>query len=97
VLLRLPKPLDALFEAWLAEHYPARRQRVLGRIRETRAGRINDATFGRRQRGEGEYARQIAALFAAAARRHGLDRSLPPLDASAFRRPPAPGQQLPLL
>lgn len=94
VLLRLPRPIDDLFAAWLAEHFPERRERVLGRIRQCRAGHINDSHFGRRMRGEGVYAEQIAALFRSAARRHGLERPLPPLDASAFRRPARPGEQL---
>ncbi len=97
VLLRLPKPLDVLFERWLAEHVPERRERVLHRIRETRSGRISDSRFGHRGRGEGEYARQIAALFHAAARKYGIDRPVPALSAAAFRRPPAAGDQLPLL
>src|SRR5213596_1009980 len=97
VLLRLPKPVDELFERWLEEHYPERRARVLGRIRDTRGGRLSDSTFGRRQRGQGEYAEQIAALFAVAAKKHGLDRRLPPLETGAFRRPPTPGTQFSLL
>jgi len=94
VLLRLPPPVDALFDAWLAAELPDRRARVLHRIRETRGGRISDARFGRRMRGEGVHAGQIAALFAAAARRHGLASALPPPSAAAFRRPPRPGAQL---
>jgi len=87
VLLRLAAPLDTLFTTWLAEHYPDRQARVLHRIRETRAGRISDSAFGRRQRGQGVYAEQIAALFAASARRAGLDRPLPALETGSFRRP----------
>jgi DNA repair photolyase len=94
VLLRLPKPVDALFEGWLDEHYPERKSRVLSRIRDTRAGRISDARFGHRQRGQGEYAEQIAALFQVAARKHGLERRLAPLNAAAFRRPARAGDQL---
>ena len=97
VLLRLPKPVDELFERWLEERYAERRARVLARIRDTRAGRLSDSTFGRRHRGEGRYAEQIAALFAAAAKKHGLDRPLPPLETAGFRRPPTPGAQLSLL
>ncbi len=94
VLLRLPKPVDALFEAWLAEHFPERQARILGRIRECRDGRISDSRFGRRMRGEGVYAEQIKVLFQTAARRCGLDRPLPPLNTAAFRRPAQAGEQL---
>jgi DNA repair photolyase len=97
VLLRLPKPVDALFDTWLKENYPHRRQRVLHRIRECRSGHISDATFGRRMRGQGVYAQQIDSLFRASARHSGLDRPLPPLNVGAFRRPPRAGEQLSLL
>jgi DNA repair photolyase len=96
VLLRLPKPVDQLFADWLAEHLPERRERVLGRIRECRDGRVSDARFGSRMRGEGVYAEHISALFRTAARRYGLDRPLPPLTVEAFRRPPGAGEQLTL-
>jgi DNA repair photolyase len=94
VLLRLAKPLDELFDSWLAERFPERRARVLGRIRETRAGRLSDARFGHRMRGQGAYAEQLASLFAVAARKAGLDRKMPPLVATAFRRPAVRGTQL---
>jgi DNA repair photolyase len=94
VLLRMPAPIDQLVDAWLAEHYPERRERVLGRIRETRRGRLSDSRFGVRQRGEGEYALQIRALFDAAVKKYGLDGPRRPLSAAAFRRPPRRGDQL---
>ncbi|HXQ21193.1 MAG TPA: hypothetical protein VN812_05925, partial [Candidatus Acidoferrales bacterium] len=94
VLLRLPKPVDQLFANWLEKNFPARRERVLGRICECRDGQLSDSAFGRRMRGAGVYAEQIAALFRTAARRAGLDRPLPALSAGAFRRPPRAGEQL---
>jgi len=97
VLLRLAPPLDELFTHWLARHYPEKRERVLNRIRATRAGRLNDSTFGVRMRGDGEYAKQIALLFDASARRHRLAAPLPPLSAAAFQRPLRNGTQLRLL
>lgn len=97
ILLRLPKPVDTLFSGWLKENYPHRRERVLHRIRECRSGRISDATFGRRMRGQGIYAQQIDSLFRTSARRSGLDRPLPSLNTAAFRRPPRAGEQLTLL
>jgi DNA repair photolyase len=94
VLLRLAPPLDQLFERWLDEHFPEKKSRVLNRIRDVRGGRLNDSTWFQRQRGRGEYAEQIAQLFAAAARKHGLDAPLPALRADAFRRPPRAGDQM---
>ena len=93
-LLRLPRPVDALFTEWLTRHFPERRERVLGRIRECRDGHMTDTRFGRRMRGQGVYAEQIAALFHAAARRYGLQEPLPPLSVAAFHRPPRAGEQL---
>ena len=86
VMLRLASPLDQLFSDWLEKHFPDRAARVLGRIRECRGGKLNDTSFRIRQRGMGPYATQIANLFAVSARRRGLDRPLPPLNASHFRR-----------
>jgi DNA repair photolyase len=91
-LMRLPPPVDDLFESWLAAHYPERAAHVMNRIRDTRSGAVTDAVFGRRHRGEGAYAGQIAQLFGVSARRLGLDRGLPPLSSAAFRRPARDGQ-----
>ncbi len=96
-LLRLPSPLDAVFEEWLSHHLPDQRRKVLGRLREARRGKLSDSRFGERMRGGGEYVQQVAALFSTCARRNSLSRPLPPLDASSFRRPPRPGDQLRLL
>ncbi len=92
VTLRLPGAVAGLFESWLEEHYPDRKQKVLARIRDLRGGRLNDPRFGSRMRGEGIFAEQIAALFHTAARRHGLDGGFPPLSTAAFRRPGTAGQ-----
>jgi DNA repair photolyase len=94
VMLRLASPLDQLFADWVERHFPDRAVRVLGRIRECRAGKLSDARFHVRQRGQGMYAQQIRDLFALAARRRGLGRPLPPLNCDAFRRPPQSGDQL---
>jgi DNA repair photolyase len=92
VLLRLPEPVPALFEEWLRTHEPARADHVLARIRDTRRGRLSDAAFGRRQRGTGAYAAQLAQLFEVSARRVGLGGPAATLDPSGFRRPEPSGQ-----
>lgn len=85
--LRLSHGVADLFAQWLAEYYPDRKEKVLARVREIRGGKLNDARFGSRMRGEGVYARQIMDLFHAACRKAGLDSAGPPLSAEAFRRP----------
>jgi DNA repair photolyase len=88
--------VDEHFAGWIEAHYPERAAHVLGRIRDTRGGKISDSTFGRRQRGAGAYAEQIAQLFAAAAKRHGLAGDMQALETRHFRRGD-PGGQLSLL
>jgi len=73
VLLRLPGPVKEVFEGRLREALPLRADRVLRRIRETRGGKLSDARFGVRGRGEGPYAEAIGALFDQTAQRLGFE------------------------
>ncbi len=86
-LLRLPFAVKDLFESWLGRRFPDRKEKVLGRIRETRGGRLNDPRFGARMRGEGEYARQIEQLFRSAVTKAGLGAHRLDVNVKAFRRP----------
>jgi DNA repair photolyase len=87
VLLRLPGAVAGLFDDWLRRHFPERRDKVLGRLRDMRGGVLNDPRFGERMRGRGELAEQIRALFHLACRRAGIAGRFPPLSPAAFRRP----------
>ena len=93
VLLRLPREIKELFREWLAAHFPDRAARVMGLVRQMRGGRDYDAEWGKRQRGEGPYARVIADRFARACRKLGLDKPRLALDHTQFRRPADYGQQ----
>jgi DNA repair photolyase len=94
VLLRLPLAVRPIFEDWLVRNLPDRVERVLARIRDTRGGRLNDSRFGRRMRGQGEYAAGIAQTFRVFAQRLGLNGRLPPHDTTLFRRAePSDGQR----
>ena len=86
-LVRLPWSVKDLFAAWLAEHYPDRREKVLHRIADLRDGKLNETRFGVRHRGTGIWAEQIAELVALARRRSGIPASAPKLSAASFRRP----------
>ena len=90
VPLRLPGAVAELFVDWLDRHVPLRKEKVLGRIRDVRGGRLNDPDFGSRMRGEGAIAEQIGALFRVAARRAGLANRAPELSAESFRVPSGP-------
>jgi DNA repair photolyase len=93
IVVRLPYAVAPLFERWLEEHFPDRKEKVLGRIRHLRGGeRLNDPRFESRMRGEGIFAEQISALFEVGCRRAGLGQR-PGLSTTAFRRP---GEQLSL-
>lgn len=89
VVLRLPWAVKELFEEWLERHFPERKTKVLDRVRSLRGGKLNEASFGARMKGEGPFADQIRALFASGCRRAGLDRPRPQLSTAAFRRPGA--------
>jgi DNA repair photolyase len=97
VLLRLPHEVKELFEDWLKAHAPGRAEHVLSLVRQCRGGRLYDATFGRRMRGEGPYAQLIERRFAAAKRRLGLAVDSPPLRVDLFTPPAAEDRQLRLL
>jgi len=86
VMLRLPYGVKDLFQTWLDEHYPLRKQKVLNRIREVRGGRLYKAEFGSRMRGEGIYAETVETLFAQARKRYGLNRRGSGLSTEHFRR-----------
>ena len=91
IVVRLPYAVAPLFERWLEEHFPDRKEKVLGRIRHLRGGeRLNDPRFKSRMRGEGIFAEQISALFEVGCRRAGLGQR-PGLSTTAFQRP---GEQL---
>jgi DNA repair photolyase len=87
ILLRLPLTVSPLFQRWLTEHFPARRDKILNRIRSLRNGRLNDPRFVSRMRGQGLFAEQIADLFSVACRKAGIADKSPSLSIAAFRRP----------
>ncbi|MCL7940992.1 PA0069 family radical SAM protein [Halomonas sp. ATCH28] len=95
MLLRLPREVAPLFEAWLVEHYPERAGKVMSLIRQCRGGADYDPRFGTRMRGEGVFAELLEQRFHKACRRVGLNdpaaMASQPLDTSAFRPPRAQG------
>ena len=63
VPLRLPYGVAPLFEEWLTLHRPLQKEKILGRIREIRGGKLNDPDFGTRMQGSGAYAEHISEMW----------------------------------
>ncbi|HEY3799003.1 MAG TPA: PA0069 family radical SAM protein [Caulobacteraceae bacterium] len=96
VVLRLPLEIKDLFREWLEAARPDRAGKVMSLVRQMRHGRDYDMRWGERMKGDGPIAELIAARFAAARRRFGLERVLPPLDIAQFKVPSKAGDQLEL-
>jgi DNA repair photolyase len=94
VLLRMPYAVKDVFIGWLDQHYPERKEKVLGRVRDARGGKLNDPRFNHRFRGDGPWVDAFRQLFRAAKTKAGIPNDVPPLSAAAFRRPG--GKQLTL-
>lgn len=86
-IMRLPYAVKDVFLRWLDDHAPSKKARILARVREVRGGRLNASDWGRRMHGDGIFAEQIRGLFAAAARRAGLNQGRLDLSTAHFRRP----------
>ncbi len=84
-IIRLPWAVAPLFEHWLEEQFPDRKEKILGRIRDLRRnGRLNNSQWRTRMTGEGIFAEQIASLFKIGCRRAGIGER-PKLSTAAFR------------
>ncbi len=86
-LMRLPFGVKDLFEGWLEENFPDRKEKVLNRIREIRGGKLNDPGFKTRMKGKGIFAEQVEALFHVTCRKLGLTRRSWNLSTASFRIP----------
>lgn len=73
-ILRLPWELKQLVREWLELHFPERAEHVLSLVRQMRGGRENDPRFGKRMRGEGEFAELIRQRFHIATRKLGMGK-----------------------
>ncbi len=93
-VVRLPYANAPLFEKWLETHFPDRKEKVLNRLKAMRGGKLYDAQWGKRMRGEGIFAEQIEAMFEVAKRKAGFKDEHRGLSAASFRR--AGGTQLSL-
>jgi len=93
IVLRLPHGVKEIFSEWLAQHFPDRKEKVLSRVRSLRGGKLYDARYEVRGRGQGPWADHIRDTFRLHRDRLGLNRP-PSLSTASFLAPgPDPGPQ----
>jgi DNA repair photolyase len=92
VMLRLPHQIKALYLDWLDRLQPGKAAKAESLIRQARGGRLYDASWFTRGRGQGPRAEQISQAFKLFKRRCNLTREVPELSAASFRRPQTGGQ-----
>jgi DNA repair photolyase len=91
-IVRLPYGVGDLFIRWLETHYPDRKQKVLNRLRGMRQGKLNEAHWHLRMKGQGAFAEVIHSLFALTCGKMKLATRGPQLSTAAFDRPDTTAQ-----
>ncbi len=92
--VRLPFSVKEVFARWLEDHYPDRKEKILGRIRESQGDSLSHGEFGKRMTGVGVWAEQIAQHWGSLVRSGIAGRERPRLSTTAFRLPPDNDLQL---
>ena len=82
-LVRLPGNVKQVFASRLKAEFPLAYQKILGRIRETRGGKLYDSEFGARRTGKGPYWENLRKMFEVSCEKFGLNG-----DEAQKRRPP---------
>ncbi|HEX7644011.1 MAG TPA: PA0069 family radical SAM protein [Burkholderiaceae bacterium] len=87
ILLRLPREIKELFGEWLQAHYPLRAKHIESLLMQMRGGKVYDAAFGKRMKGEGVFAELLANRFKLACRKNGISNERVELRTDLFVRP----------
>ncbi|CAN5517935.1 PA0069 family radical SAM protein [soil metagenome] len=72
ILLRLPWQVKELFSTWVESHFPARKEKILNRIKDVRGGSLYNSKFGERFKGEGKWPELITQIHDQARKKYGL-------------------------
>ncbi|MCB0792834.1 MAG: PA0069 family radical SAM protein [Flavobacteriales bacterium] len=86
-VLRVNGAVKDVFVRWLRTHLPDRAAKVIAQTSMAHGGSLADARSGRRMRGEGAFAENIADVFRIFSQRYFQRRFMPELDRSRFQRP----------
>ena len=87
ILLRLPGSVKDVFIERLRQHFPGEVQKIIGRIRQVRGGKLYDSRFGERYRGQGPYWDNLHQMFGVFAKKYGLNQAVNLPERRPFSRP----------
>ncbi|MCA0445497.1 MAG: PA0069 family radical SAM protein [Bacteroidetes bacterium] len=83
-VVRLNGHVGVLFEDWIKKTFPDRAEKVLNRIKSLHGGKLNDSRFGKRMRGEGQWAEIIRQQFKLAKDRYLPEETIPAFNLDLF-------------
>jgi DNA repair photolyase len=86
VMLRLPHGIGDLFTNWLEQHYPLKKDKIIGRLKDVRGGKIYDSEFSQRMSGTGVFAEAVRRVYDVSCKKLGFP-GRPEVSTNAFRRP----------
>ena len=86
--IRLSGPIRLLFEDWLEEHYPDRKNKVMNQIMGLHGGKTNGSEFGTRMKGKGNVSDIIRQQVQLARKKFSYTDQEFVLNTSLFRRRP---------
>lgn len=90
-MLRLPGSVAEVFEHRVRTAFPLKAEKILRQIRACRGGKLTDARFGSRMKGEGERWKIVRDLVSGLESRLGYGRAPEAPTPSPFRRPGSAG------
>ncbi len=85
-IVRLNGQIADLTKDWLHKNFPDRAKKIWSQVSEIHGGQVNDSQWGRRMRGEGNYASIIDQLFKTNVKKYFQGKEMPEYNLSAFRK-----------
>ncbi len=86
-VVRLNDAVKIIFNDWLYKNFPDRADKVWHLIESLHGGQVNDSRFGKRMRGEGNFAEMIRQQFKVQTKRLGMNQEKFEFNTSLFQRP----------
>jgi len=84
-IVRLNGAIGSIFTDWVKKTLPDRADKILHQIEDCHGGHLNDSRFGKRMRGEGKIAEQIAIQFRLAKKKYLNNVCMSPLNYGLYK------------